>query len=187
MEEKYNKREKIKCIVFLLLSILWMAVIFMFSAQTGEESDAQSGFLTNLICKLIPFQLSEGGMDTLTLIIRKMAHFTEYAILGVLYFNTAHYFMAYRKNEKNIYGGNWRAAGKAVAFTTALCMLYAMSDEFHQSFTDGRSPALRDVIIDMCGGFAGSMLALLIINIAAGKDKRGKENDSKENDRICRK
>lgn len=187
MEEKYNKREKIKCIVFLLLSILWMAVIFMFSAQTGEESDAQSGFLTNLICKLIPFQLSEGGIDNLTLIIRKMAHFTEYAILGVLYFNTAHYFMAYRKNEKNIYGGNGRAACKAVAFTTALCMLYAMSDEFHQSFTDGRSPALRDVIIDMCGGFAGSMLALLIINIAAGKDRRGKENDSKENDRICRK
>ena len=171
MEERFRERKKRKGIVFLLLSILWMAVIFMFSAQTGEASDTQSGFLTKLVCKLIPFELSDSGIDTLTFIIRKAAHFTEYAILGALYFETVYSFAAYRKNEMNIYRNDRRGAWKTVLFTTALCLLYAMSDEFHQSFTDGRSPAVRDVIIDTCGGFAGSMFILLIANIAGKKNK----------------
>lgn len=171
MEERFRERKKRKGIVFLLLSLLWMTVIFMFSAQTGEASDIQSSFLTDLICKLIPFELSDSGINTLTFIIRKTAHFTEYAILGALYFETVHSFRAYRKNERNIYRDDRRAPWKTVLFTTALCMLYAMSDEFHQSFTAGRSPAVRDVIIDTCGGFAGSMLVLLMVNIAAKKNK----------------
>lgn len=170
MEERFRERKKRKGIVFLLLSVLWMTVIFMFSAQTGEVSDKQSGFLTDLVCKLIPFELSDSGINTLTFIIRKAAHFTEYAVLGALYFETVHSFRAYKKKERNYRNGR-RAAWKTVLFTTALCMLYAMSDEFHQSFTAGRSPAVRDVIIDTCGGFAGSMLVLLMVNIAAKKNK----------------
>lgn len=156
MEEKFKVREKRKGIIFLLLSLLWMAVIFMFSAQTGDESGRQSGFLAEIVERLIPFELSEGGMETLTFIIRKAAHFTEYAVLGALYFETAYCFR---------YEGKKKSCYKTVLLTTVLCMLYAMSDEFHQSFTDGRSPAVRDVIIDTCGGFAGGMLVLFIVCI----------------------
>lgn len=172
MEEKYNGGEKRKGIIFLLLSILWMAVIFMFSAQTGDESGRQSGFLADMICKLIPFELSEGGMDTLTFIIRKAAHFTEYAVLGALYFETAFCFVRQnRKNEEKTYEAEKKSLYKTALITTALCMLYAASDEFHQSFTDGRSPAVRDVIIDTCGGFAGNMLVLFIVWIKRKKNK----------------
>lgn len=170
MEERYSKREKRRGIIFLLLSILWMAVIFMFSAQTGDESGRQSGFIADMLCKLIPFKLSKAEMDTLTFIIRKTAHFTEYAVLGVLYFKTSYYFCGYidsgsGKNEGNKYNVKRKSFYKTVLLTTALCMLYAVSDEFHQSFSDGRSPAVRDVLIDTCGGFAGSMLAFLIARI----------------------
>lgn len=167
MEEKYNKNEKRKGAVFLLLSILWMAVIFMFSAQTGEVSHKQSGFLTDIVRRLIPFELSESEMDTVTFIIRKLAHFTEYAILGALYFETVYYLVMYKKLMKKLYY-------KTVLLATALCMMYAVSDEFHQYFTDGRSPSVRDVIIDTLGGFAGSMLVMLIICVAAKKKREEK-------------
>lgn len=133
-----------------------------------------------MVCRLIPFKLSEGATDTLVFIIRKMAHFTEYAILGILYLGTAYYFVRYReiKDSKEIKEGRYKADNKKkirlVLLASVICMLYAISDEFHQSFTDGRSPAVRDVIIDTCGGFAGSILAFFCMQ-AAGKRKERKE------------
>lgn len=165
MEERLNKREKRKGIIFLLLSILWMAVIFMFSAQTGDVSGSQSGFLADIVCKLIPFELSEDGKNILIFIIRKMAHFTEYAILGILYFNMLFCFSIYKKNQENIHKAWKKEVFKIVLLAAVLCMLYAMSDEFHQSFSDGRSPAVRDVIIDTFGGFAGSLSAFFVCTV----------------------
>ena len=147
-----------------------MAVIFMFSAQTGEVSNSQSGLLMDIVCKLIPFELSESGINTLVFIIRKMAHFTEYAILGILYFSTIYCFSMYKRNQENIHKAKEWSGFKTVLMAAVLCMLYAISDEFHQSFSDGRSPAVRDVIIDTFGGFAGSMSAVFCVYIA-GKRK----------------
>jgi VanZ family protein len=42
----------------------------------------------------------------------------------------------------------------------ALIVIYAVSDEFHQSFTPGREPKLRDVLIDTAGSFLGMYLTL---------------------------
>lgn len=165
MEERLNKREKRKGIIFLLLSILWMAVIFMFSAQTGQVSDSQSGFLTDIVCKLIPFEISESGKNLLIFIIRKMAHFTEYAILGILYFNMLFSFSMYKKNQEHIHKAEKKVVFKIVLLAASLCMLYAMSDEYHQSFSDGRSPAVRDVIIDTFGGFAGCLSAFFACTV----------------------
>ena len=172
MEEKYNIREKRTGIIFLLLSVLWMAVIFMFSAQTGDESGRQSGFIADIVRKLIPFELSLSEIDTLTFIIRKLAHFTEYAVLGVLYFETVYSFRRQSiKGAENVYEVKRKLCCITVLLTAVLCMLYAVSDEFHQFFTDGRSPTVKDVIIDTCGGFAGSMLVMLIVCIKEKKKK----------------
>lgn len=174
MEENLNKRNIRKGMIFLLLSVLWMAVIFIFSSQTGDDSGKQSDFLASLVCKIIPAELSESGLDNLTFFIRKLAHFTEYAVLGILYYEMIYSFSennSDRKQHKDEMQDINKAEHKnkhkpkiMVAIVIVMCMLYASSDEFHQSFTDGRSPSVRDVCIDTCGGAAGCMLTCFIIN-----------------------
>lgn len=65
--------------------------------------------------------------------LKKTAHFIEYAILGIL---------SYR-------------ATRSIRISILFSILYAASDEFHQSFIPGREPSIRDVIIDSVGVIAG--------------------------------
>ena len=76
--------------------------------------------------------------------IRKLAHFTIYALLG---FNTCNMYRNYGIKHYAI-----------LALIT--CILYACSDEWHQSFVSGRSPQITDVGIDTCGA-----LSLILLNI----------------------
>jgi len=130
---------------------LWMAVIFLFSAQTGNDSGSTSGDIVRwLIGLLYPgfAQLSEaqqlGILELWHTLIRKGAHFSEYAILGALLCNALRTYGLSRL---------WRwlipAAGSA---------LYAMSDELHQFFVPGRVCSFVDVGIDTAGAIFGTVL-----------------------------
>ena len=46
--------------------------------------------------------------------------------------------------------------------TIGIGILYAMSDEFHQSFSPGRSPKVTDVYIDTLGVIVGALLVIFI-------------------------
>jgi VanZ family protein len=76
------------------------------------------------------------GLGTLDLVLRKIAHFLQYAILGALLVRAL-------RNEV-----------PAVAAGVA----YAASDELHQHFVPGRHAAVRDVVIDAAGVLAGVLL-----------------------------
>jgi VanZ family protein len=91
--------------------VAWAAVIFAFSAIPSLSSGL-------------------GGWD---LVLRKLAHLTEYAILGALLLRAAR--------------RPWLAL--------ALAALYAASDEVHQHFVEGRHAAPLDVAIDALGALAG--------------------------------
>lgn len=85
------------------------------------------------------------------LILRKCAHVFEYAVLGLLLVN------AWRKTWQTV------PSRRAVGWCIALGILYAASDEFHQSFVPGRGPSVLDVTIDSFGvvlGAAGFMILL---------------------------
>ncbi len=71
------------------------------------------------------------------LALRKGAHFAEYALLCALLF---------------------RALRGRLALAWTLTVLYAVSDEFHQSFVDGRVGTPRDVVIDATGALAAALL-----------------------------
>ncbi len=75
------------------------------------------------------------GLGTWDLVLRKLAHITEYAVLGAL--------LA-------------RAVPDTAAF--AIGVLYAVTDEIHQSFVAGREGAPLDVAIDAVGVLAGIVL-----------------------------
>ena len=71
--------------------VMWMGVIFYFSAQTGEESSEMSGGIIHLAARLLwrdfdslPLLEQTGRLQSLTFVVRKGAHFTEYAVLAFL-------------------------------------------------------------------------------------------------------
>lgn len=132
-----------------LMSFLWMAVIFWFSAMPGDVSSEQSGTIVMLLTQLLSFLgVSPEAVDEalLSLLVRKAAHMTEYAVLLLLLRRAL------------------RLSGSRRPGLTALllCALYAAGDEFHQSFTEGRGPSPVDVCIDTAGALLmwGLLLAL---------------------------
>lgn len=137
-------------------AIVMMCIIFMFSAQDADESSmlsyevgvkvltyANETFDRGWSSKYIE-QLSEMGQHY----IRKTAHFTEYFLLAV---SVA--FPLY------VYG----VRGLWLVFTAGtFCIGFACLDEYHQSFVSGRSPELRDVLIDSVGIFAGIIVTRIV-------------------------
>lgn len=81
-----------KKIILLSLSILWMALIFCFSAKTATDSTAQSMFITERIIRFFIDNPSEGLLGFAETFVRKCAHFAEYFVLGGLVFGTVKSF-----------------------------------------------------------------------------------------------
>lgn len=78
-------------------------------------------------------------------IFKKTAHLIEYAILAILLYRA----MINSNIDKK----------KALIISIVITGLYGLTDEFHQSFTPGRGPSIRDVVIDTIGGAIGSLWA----------------------------
>ena len=76
-------------------------------------------------------------------ILRKMAHMVEYAVL---------YMLSYRALSNSLDG---QPKKKLMLVSAAFAVLYACSDEIHQSFVPTRGPSVRDVMIDSVGTFIG--------------------------------
>lgn len=124
----------------LILVIIWMTIIFIMSSFNSIESSNQSNFIVDVIANI--FHIT--NINILSIIIRKLAHYTEYLILGILVMNL--------NNKKS----------KSIYLSIIICLLYAISDEFHQSFVPGRSCQLYDVAIDFFGSLTGIFIYKLI-------------------------
>lgn len=149
---KYTKELlKYKDKVLIILAIIWMGVIFMFSAQVSDESKSSSNKVTsavvNTVISIKKENISEEKRQKIiedkTFIVRKTAHFTEYFILGLI-------LILYLQTKEKL-------ATKYIILAIIFCVLYATGDEIHQLFVDGRSCKIMDILIDTCG----SSLAIL--------------------------
>lgn len=121
-----------------------MAVIFWLSSRTADESSEQSGAVLNWLTELFG-----DGMFT-TFIVRKSAHCLEYTGLCFL-MNFSLYFSRGRKSP---------------VLAVLLTSLYAVTDEVHQIFVEGRSCQLSDWAIDTMGAVIGTIGFLIIILVA---------------------
>ena len=81
-----------KRIVFLTLTILWMIIIYWFSAKTATDSGEQSTAITERIIRFFINNPSYKLIDYTETFVRKVAHFTEYFILGGLVYGTVKSF-----------------------------------------------------------------------------------------------
>ena len=135
--------------IFTLMAILWMAAIFFFSSRNADESTAQSnraGMLAgHLFVRGFDSWTEQEQLDFARKIdhpVRKTAHASEYALLGMLLFGA----MTGTRRRRMCY-----------AWLAAAC--YAATDEFHQLFVPGRSGQLTDVCIDSGGAVVGILAA----------------------------
>ena len=110
---------------------LWMGVIFWLSSRTGD----QLGGIMPWFQKFLPFMQSFDW-----------GHFVAYFILALL--------LAYGFGARAL---RWRVR----LLIVLLCVLYGISDEYHQSFVDGRTPDANDVRNDGIG----AMLAMLALSV----------------------
>lgn len=138
-------------------ALLIMGVIFFFSSQTGDESTAVSD---EVIWATAGSDMV--GSELVTVIVRKSAHFLEYAALGAMvYFGLRGY-------------GDEKRQGRKVGFSGLFGGLYAVTDELHQYFVPGRACMVRDVLLDTCGAFFGAYAMYLLYRLIGRLVKNNK-------------
>lgn len=127
--------------------IVWMILIFF--ASTSELSASNTSLIVRPILLWLFPDISEARIDLAHFFVRKTAHFTEYAIFAAL---AARAFVTSSHERLR----HW-------FFFAALLLiaLYALSDEFHQSFVSTRSASIFDSLIDITGG----LVALIVYTI----------------------
>lgn len=146
-------------IVTGILVLAWMCLIFSFSSQPATESSKVSGGLchrlveqTNEVLHLDMTETQQLSIaEKIEYPVRKAAHMTEYAILGLLSFA---FYRGISGKEKRQF---------LAALVTAA--VYACTDEFHQYFVPGRSAEVRDVCIDTLGAFIGLTILFFTLKV----------------------
>ena len=154
-------------VLYMLIAVLilgaWACVMFRFSAQSGAESGAVSAEVADVFMRIIhpetPPDRTQPEYEKVHYLVRKLAHFTEYAVLAML---LALVFAPLRM----------KLAHK-ILLIVLLCASFAGLDEWHQSFVEGRGPALLDVLIDTLGAAFGAALSLLFRKLAIATANRG--------------
>ncbi|UJF31672.1 VanZ family protein [Paenibacillus hexagrammi] len=165
-----NKKYAFRFYILLAATLLWMAVIFMKSAETYQQQSLRpllsqwfqgSGFLGSLPhWEFVYDQDTVTWQDPIGLIeffIRKAGHVTEYGILALLCSLTL--------LAKPV------RASKALVTSCLISVLYAASDEWHQTFVPQRTGHAIDIAIDSIGILSALLLVALIVWIK--RRKRG--------------
>ena len=129
--------------------VLLMLAIFIVSSDLGS-ADHTRPVLASIVRRFLPWlaeQMTPSMIDVTDFIIRKVAHVTEYAILSLLVSRSVGIKMNSTKRERLVPAG--------------ISSLYALSDEFHQSFVPSRGATYTDVMWDTLGGLIGSAILFI--------------------------
>jgi len=129
-----------------------MAVIFLFS--TSLFGSSETGSVLGPVLRFFFPGVTEPQIGWAHFAVRKAAHLTEYAVLALLW-------------QRGLVRGSGWTAGRSAFAALAISALYAVSDEFHQSFVPNRTPSALDALIDT----AGASSALIFSRLANNKGR----------------
>ncbi len=164
-------RRKILFTIFIILTVLWIVFIYANSLDNASESTEKSSFVTELVNNIasalgIKQDISHG-------FVRKMAHFTEFAILAALICTDALIALLpvfVQKPHRFVLVGLTAVGASAVV---------ACADELLQKLSDGRAAQLTDVLIDTSGAFTGAVFFTAIFLIIIQFFKKSLYTDDK--------
>ncbi len=145
-----NNRKKLYIRLLLwIMAFYYFVTITRFSAQTAAQSSLESnGILERIICFLTGADVNVVDKElfhTLHSMIRKLAHFANFFILGFIYTMLA--------NETSV-----KKSRRVIAAVLVCGFISAIIDETHQYFVPGRSAQIQDVLIDFSGVVTGYIL-----------------------------
>ena len=160
-------KKKNLIITFLLLFVLlWMGTIFYLSSMNTNESNGRSKVIVSDIVEIVGkithreynLKEKEALVEKFNKPIRKCAHASVYFVLSILVLN---FLLALHSNLEKKY--------VLVFFMTIfICFLFALTDEYHQTFVYGRTGQFSDVLIDT----SGALIATSIFTILYKKKKK---------------
>lgn len=141
------------------LLLLLYSMIFGFSAQDGETSGGLSRLVSErcveVLNALTGKHWSEAFRESLATYfehpIRKLAHFGEYACMGILVYGT---WVSWIRGQRNL-----------LILTVCWVFVSAAADELHQLFVPGRWASFADVCLDTAGGAFGFLVIWCIRRI----------------------
>ncbi len=155
--------------IFWAITAIIMLIIFLNSAKNATQSSEVSiSFTEKLFSVLVPDFESMDENEKVSFVasaqflIRKSAHFLSYFSMGFFCFLAI-----------NTYAVKIR---RKFLLSTAICVIFSITDEIHQLFVPGRSGEVRDVLIDS----SGILLATSILTFILYKIKKRKENSSEQ-------
>jgi VanZ family protein len=123
---------------------LWLVlVLFLGSAYFAAQETGR--FVLPFLSVLMPW-VTRTELHALHLVIRKLAHIAEYAVLALLWFKAIH-----RVGRRTPRTAGWIAL--------AIGLVCAFADELHQSMLPARTGSVRDFVIDALGATAMLMIA----------------------------
>lgn len=118
---------------WMILSVLWTAVIFGFSAFSRDVSGTQSTAVWEVL-RTIWSSLTEEK-------VRSIAHCLEFAVLGWFTVGMFFHTKSFKLSKPLLY-----------------CLFIALCDETLQKFVEGRAPEIKDIWLD----FGGAVVSILI-------------------------
>ena len=129
--------------------VLWIGIITWLSSERFSD-DHTASWLTQ-VPFLAALGLSPATIETLNLIVRKTAHFVEYATLSLLVYRAVGLGDPASRRMQRL----WMAMVLAIA-----C---ASLDELHQTLTLTRTGSLKDLLLNSLGAFSGALAGDLIV------------------------
>lgn len=143
--------------ILIIALIAIFVTIFGFSNQNSETSAGLSQKVTNFVVEIIPTIKNmpeaekEKAVDRIESIVRKIAHYSIYTLVGILLMSL---MITYKLKELD-----------RIAVSLIIGVIYASTDEIHQAFVPGRGPLVTDVILDSIGVLTGIFIAMLVLEV----------------------
>ncbi len=167
----------VTAVSFCLLLCMY-GVIWGFSEQDGDTSSSLSLRISEGLVRFFDAvarrhwteDIRKGWALYFEHPVRKLAHFGEYAVMGILIFGI---WRPWANNER---------FGVRCLITVLWVFCSAASDEIHQTFIDGRDGNFADVLLDTCGGTFGLWFSVTVTRLfeRAGKKRRKKSAEAKK-------
>lgn len=159
--------------ILIICIIVLCCKIFALSSQDGGVSAGTSRQFTEILLKTLGLECNDRTIEIINPVIRKVAHFSVYMLLGFLTMCTCETF-------------KWQKVYK-FDFSTMFAFVFACSDELHQRLVPGRSGEFADVCLDTVGAMLGVLIVLAIALICvqikkkkASKPKKLVEENSQD-------
>ena len=145
-----------KVVVWGLLVVIWMIFIFVMSEMDANTSDDQSKTIaigivnkydkiTGASPKTLSKHKTKAFIEDTNYLFRKLSHAFVYLVLAILIMN---FLLSLRKNSLYQY----------YIISIIIAFLYACTDEYHQTFINGRTGQFSDVLIDSIGALLGCII-----------------------------